>query len=254
MKSLIFAKRNTKEILRDPMSYIFILGFPVILLIVFQIISNSLPENAPKIFSLNFLSSGIAVFSFSFVMLYMSLLVSGDRTTTFLSRLYTSPMKSTDFILGYTLPGMAISMIQLIVCYITVALLHFITGDQIDFLNLIITIPVFIPVMLLFVALGVISGSLFSSKSAPGICSVVINVAGFLGGVWMPVNEMGAYETVCEFLPFYPAVQIGRSITYGNDITGGKIPIYVIISIIYILVFFILSIIIFNIKTKQDNK
>ncbi len=254
MKSLIFAKRNTKEILRDPMSYIFILGFPVVLLIVFQVISNSLPENAPTMFTLNFLSSGIAVFSFSFVMLYMSMLVSGDRTTTFLSRLYTSPMKSVDFIIGYTIPGMVICIFQLIVCYITVAFLHFITGDEIDLVNLIMTIPVFIPVMLLFVSLGIIFGSLFSNKSAPGISSIVINVAGFMGGAWMPVNEMGAYETVCQFLPFYPAVQIGRSITYGSDITDGKIPLYAITAVIYILVFFILSIIVFNIKTKQDNK
>ena len=39
MRGLVFADRNKKEILRDPLSFIFCLGFPVALLAIFRVIS-----------------------------------------------------------------------------------------------------------------------------------------------------------------------------------------------------------------------
>ena len=38
MKSLVFAKRTIKEIMRDPLSYIFCLGFPLVMLIIMSIV------------------------------------------------------------------------------------------------------------------------------------------------------------------------------------------------------------------------
>ena len=40
-KIRVFAVRNVKEILRDPLSYIFALGFPVVMLIIMTIVNNS---------------------------------------------------------------------------------------------------------------------------------------------------------------------------------------------------------------------
>lgn len=254
MRTLLFGKRNAKEILRDPLSYVFTLGFPVLLLIVFQVIASCTPGGEVYWFELGYLAPGIAVFSFSFVMLYMSILVANDRSTTFLSRLYTSPMKPFDFIAGYNLPGMVICLGQIALCYITVWVISLVTGETVSMGNLLLTIPVYLPLMLMFVSVGVMFGCLFSNKSAPGICSVVIQVVGFLGGIWMPVSTMGGYETVCECLPFYPAVQIGRSILLGEDITDGKIPLYIIVTLAYIVVLFALSIICFKAKTQSDEE
>ncbi|MGN1126277.1 MAG: ABC transporter permease [Ruminococcus sp.] len=254
MRTLLFGKRNAKEILRDPLSYVFTLGFPVLLLVVFQVIASCTPSGQVYWFELGYLAPGIAVFSFSFVMLYMSILVANDRTTTFLSRLYTSPMKAFDFIAGYNLPGMVICLGQIVICYITVGVISLITGEEVSMGSLWLTIPVYLPLMLMFVSVGVMFGCLFNNKSAPGICSVVIQVVGFLGGIWMPVSTMGGYETVCECLPFYPAVQIGRSILLGEDITDGKIPLYIVIALAYIVVLVALSIICFKVKTQSDDK
>ena len=52
----------------------------------------------------------------------------------------------------------------------------------------------------------------------------------------MPIETMGAFESFCRFLPFYPSVYIGRIITnstnalgvryYFNNVAGfGLIPI-----------------------------
>ena len=38
MKTLIFAKRNFKEIIREPLLYIFCAGFPLFMITMFQII------------------------------------------------------------------------------------------------------------------------------------------------------------------------------------------------------------------------
>ena len=38
MRTIVFMKRNLKEMTRDPLIYIFCLGFPVIMVLMFQII------------------------------------------------------------------------------------------------------------------------------------------------------------------------------------------------------------------------
>ena len=100
-RTLLFAGRVTKEILRDPLSFVFCLGLPIVMLVgMYALFSSASPW-----FTLDYLTPGIAVFSNAFIMLYTTLLVSRDRSTAFLCRLYTSPMRTKDFVLGYALPG-----------------------------------------------------------------------------------------------------------------------------------------------------
>ena len=47
MRTLVFAKRNLKEIFRDPISLIFCIGLPLFLLIIFQ--QFNIPNDAYKI-------------------------------------------------------------------------------------------------------------------------------------------------------------------------------------------------------------
>ncbi|MCH5201617.1 MAG: ABC transporter permease [Oscillospiraceae bacterium] len=254
MRAMLFSKRNAKEILRDPLSYVFTLGIPVIMLIIFQIINNCVSGEETYWFRLEYLAPGITLFSFSFVMLYTTILVSTDKDKTFLSRLYTSPMKTKDFTIGYILPSLVICIGQAVVCYVAAIVISIITGAEISYLGLLLTIPAYLPVMLMFVCFGIMFGSLFSIKSAPGMSSIVISALGFVSGIWMPVETMGSYENVCECLPFYPAIKICRGIVIGQDITDGKIPLYIGIIAAYIVVVFVLSLICFHKKTRSDNK
>src|SRR5574344_2924572 len=107
MKSIVFAKRNFKELVRDPMGIIFSIVLPVFLLIIFQ--QFNIPSD---VYKLENFAPGIIIFSYSFISLFSGLLISSDRTTSFLSRLYASPLTSMDFILGYTLSLIPISLIQ----------------------------------------------------------------------------------------------------------------------------------------------
>ncbi len=219
-KTLNFYKRNLKEILRDPIIYVFCLGFPIVMLILFCII-NKFTNGNTAIFELTSLLPGIIVFSYSFVMLTIALVVSKDKQTFFLKRLYSSPMKSYDFILGYFLVGLFVGLLQTILCLIAGFIISIISNiGFISFGNILLLIVSQMPILITNIFLGILFGTIFNDKSAPGICSVFISLAGMLGGCWMPIESMGGFETFSRFLPFYPSVYIGRVITNATNSFG----------------------------------
>ena len=98
MKTLTFAKRCAKEILRDPLNIIFGLGFPIVLLLLLTAIQANVPV---ELFDIERLTPGITVFGLSFMTLFSATLIAKDRESLFLQRLYTTPLKPIDFIGGY---------------------------------------------------------------------------------------------------------------------------------------------------------
>ncbi len=86
MRMLNFAKRNFKEMMRDPLSIIFAILLPLFLLFIFQ--QFEIPGEAYRIE--NF-TPGIIVFGFSFLTLFTSTLVSKDRGTSLLPDLGSAP-------------------------------------------------------------------------------------------------------------------------------------------------------------------
>ena len=115
-----FSGRNTKEMLRDPLNLAFGLGFPVVLLLLLTAIQRNIPVS---LFQLEYLTPGIAIFGLSFISLFSATLISKDRTTSFLMRLFASPMRPVDYILGYTLPLIPMALAQAILCYLVAGLL-----------------------------------------------------------------------------------------------------------------------------------
>ncbi len=258
-RTLNFFKRNLKEILRDPIIYVFCLGFPVVMLIMFQIL-NSYTNGNTLIFEMPSLLPAIIMFSYTFTMLTLSLLVSKDRQTMFLKRLYSSPMKSYQFILGYSFVGIIIGIGQTLICVLTSFIISLISKVEfISFVEIILLIVSQLPIMITFVFVGILFGTMFNDKGAPGICSALITIAGMLGGCWMPVDTMGNFELFCRFLPFYPSVYIGRAITNATKTFGtpyafdsvallGFIPI-----IICTIASIVLTIVLFKRKMTSDN-
>lgn len=88
MKSLTFAKRNIKEIIKDPLSLVFCIGLPLFLLVMISVMQKSIKVDQ---FEIEIFAPGIIVFSFAFITLFSSMLISGDRKSSFLIRLFTSP-------------------------------------------------------------------------------------------------------------------------------------------------------------------
>lgn len=122
-KIKVFAVRNAKEILRDPLSYIFALGFPVVMLIIMTIVNESIPPEAGmEIFELRNLAPGVVLFGFTFVMLFTAILMAKDRCGSFLGRLYAAPVTAAQFITGYIAPVMVLGVLQCIITYAAVDL------------------------------------------------------------------------------------------------------------------------------------
>ncbi|MBO5327938.1 MAG: hypothetical protein J6B04_02050 [Clostridia bacterium] len=256
--TLLFAKRNAIETLRDPLLYVFCIGFPAIMLILFQVI-NANSGGATPVFEIKSLVPGIIVFSFTFVTLTQTLLVSKDKTSAFLIRLYTSPLKTYNFVLGYAIPSIIIGILQQVVCllfgYITALIVKV---EYFSLLSVLALMLANMPILITCVFIGIAIGSLLNDKSAPAIVSILISAAGVLGGAWMPLDTMVGFENFCRFLPFYPSVYIGRIIT-GATHSFGEIYSFDIVAklgLIPIAVFLIISVVgaIFAFKIKSKSR
>lgn len=265
-KSLTFARRNFIEMARDPVIYIFCLGFPVVMIILFNVINKFTDGNTP-VFEPASLIPGMIMFSFSFVMLLTCLLVSKDRSSAFLVRLYTSPMKPHDFLIGYFLPSFVVGIAQEVLCLISGWIISLIDGGgYFGFKAAVLLSLEMLPMLLFFIFSGIFMGVLLNDKGAPGAASVFISASGILGGAWMPLDVMGAFETFCRFLPFYPSVYLGRVITGGAhsivDYTNPIAEIYrfdstakwgILTIAIYVFISIALALIFFS-RMIKDNK
>ena len=170
MRLTAFASRNTKEILRDPLTFCFGLGFPVVLLLLLSAINSAIPEQAQMtMFNIDKLTPGITVFGMSFISLFSSMLIAKDRTTSFMMRLFTSPLKAHEFIIGYTLPLLPMASLQSAVCVVVA----FFLGLEVS-VNILLMLAVNIPIAIVFISLGLLLGTLLNEKAVGGICGALL--------------------------------------------------------------------------------
>lgn len=252
IKALI--NRNLKEMYRDPLIYIFCIGFPIIMILLFTVINKYTSGTTPT-FSCESLIPGVLVFAYTFTMLLMSLLVSKDRTTSLLKRLYISPCKPIEYILSYATVGLILVLCQSIICVLFGYIISLIISTSyMSFVSCILLILSQMPIAIMLIFLGILFGSKFNQNSAPGLSSIFISAAGILGGCWMPLETMGNFAKACEFLPFYPSVLIGRAITSATDAFGNVITFstHSIINIIVIAIYLILSVTLSNLVFKSQ--
>ena len=166
MRLHTLASRNTKEILRDPLTLFFGLGFPLVLILLLSAIQANIPV---KLFEIQHLTPGITVFGLAFVTLFSATIIAKDRGSSLLQRLYTTPLTPLDFILGYTLPIIPISVVQCVICYIVAIVL----GLDIT-INILYAVVCIIPVSILYIALGLLCGSILNDKQVGGICGALL--------------------------------------------------------------------------------
>ena len=210
MRMQIFAGRNRKEILRDPINLAFGLGFPLVLILLLSAIQASIPV---KLFELQRLTPGITVFGLSFITLFSATIIAKDRGSAFLQRLYATPLTAADFILGYTLPMMPIAVGQCVICYLTAIVL----GMEIT-VNMVYAVISILPVSVLYIALGLLCGSVLNDKQVGGICGALLtNLSAWLSGIWFDLELVGgAFKKIAYTLPFVHAVDMQRAIVAGD--------------------------------------
>lgn len=212
-------ERNWRELYRDPVSGIFCLGFPLVMLAIMSLVNSSIPPEANMhVFEIQQLCPEISVFSLTFTMLLAALNVSRDRSTALLRRLRASPLRSWDYLLGYLTPLLVMALAQSLICMLASQLVAAAGGAPMSFWGLVKMTLSLLPAMLLMVSLGILFGALLPEKAAPGISSIVISVSSILSGAWMDVESLGgAIKRLCNLLPFYHCVQAGRLALSGGE-------------------------------------
>ena len=205
MRMLTFARRVTKEILTDPLNLAFGLGFPRVLLGLLSAIQANIPV---QMFEIRHLTPGITVFGLSFITLFSATMIAKDRNSSLLQRLYTTPLRPADFILGYTLPILPISAAQCAICYVAAILL----GLEIT-VNILYAVALIVPVSLLYIGLGLLCGSVLNDKQVGGICGALLtNLSAWLSGIWFDLNLGGdGFQKIAYSLPFVHAVEMERA-------------------------------------------
>lgn len=210
MRMMTFAKRTLKEILRDPLTLLFGLGFPGVLILLLSAIQANIPVS---LFEIDRLAPGMTVFGLAFMTLFSASLIAKDRESAFLTRLYATPMKAVDFILGYTLPLIPIAVAQSLFCY----LIGLTLGMTLT-VNIIYCLLLILPASLFFIGLGLLFGSILSQKQTGGICGALLtNLTAWLSGIWFDLELVGgAFQAIANALPFYHAVQMEQAAFAGN--------------------------------------
>lgn len=210
MRTFTFAKRNFKEIIRDPLNLSFLFGFPIVLLLLLSAIQANIPVS---MFEIEYLSPGIAVFGLAFMTLFSATLIAKDRQSSFMHRLYTTPMTPVDFILGYTLPLIPVALAEGIATY----LLAVILGLDVT-VNILLSILLLTPIALLYIALGLLCGSVFNDKQVGGICGALLtNLSAWLSGIWFDLDLVGGvFKKIAYALPFVHSVEVQRAVIAGD--------------------------------------
>lgn len=243
MRMLTFANRTFKEIIRDPLTVAFGLGFPLVVLLLLTAIQVNVPV---ALFELDKLTPGICVFGLSFVSLFSAMLISKDRETSLQRRLFTTPLTAADFLLGYSLPMLPISVLQSVICYIAALIL----GLK-PTVGILWTLLFLLPAALLYIAIGLLCGSLLTDKQVGGICGALLtNLTAWLSGVWFDVSLMGkVFKNIANALPFIHAVELERAALAG-DISAAVHELPIVLG--YAVILSAVGIAVFTKKMKEN--
>ncbi len=209
MRMSAFASRTFKELMRDPVTVLLGAVMPAGLLLVMTIIQNNVPV---VIFPLERLAPAMAVFSLSFLTLFTGMLIARDRTSAFLMRMFATPLRAREYILGYALPMAPIALFSGAMCLLLAVVLGLPASA-----HLLTALLTLLPSALLFVGFGILLGTLLSDKAIGGVGSVLIQIAAIFGGAWFDLSIMkGSFRAFAYSMPFAHAVDMARAAAIGD--------------------------------------
>ena len=211
MRMWNFSGRVAKEILRDPINLALGLGFPLVLLFLLSAIQSNIPVS---LFEIDRLAPGISVFGLSFLTLFSATLVSKDRESAFLQRLYTTPMRAAEFVLGYLIPLIPIALAQTAVCYLAAIPLGLTVSVRVVY-----AVFAILPMAVFHISLGLLCGSVLGSKQVGGICGALLtNFSAWMSGVWFDLDLVGGlFRKLANCLPFESAVRLSQTVHCGEN-------------------------------------
>ena len=244
MTTLVFAGRNRRELLRDPLTLAFGLGFPLVLLFLLSAIQRNVPV---PLFAVERLAPGVAAFGLTFISLFSAMLIAKDRSQSFMLRLCASPMRPHSFILGYLLPLIPMAAAQIAVCYLAAAPLGFRLNG-----NALVSLLTLLPAAVLYIAIGLLCGTLLTDKQVGCVCGAVLtNVCAWLSGVLFDLSLLGeGFAAFAEWLPFASSVTVARAAAAGDYAAVAR-PLLIVCA--YAAVLLVIAVLCFHKKLKSGR-
>jgi ABC-2 type transport system permease protein len=153
------------------------------------------------------LTPGIILFGFVMVMFSSAMILSKDRETALLARLPTAPLRSNEFVTGYSAPYLLVAVMQWIVLMVVGVVFGLtIAGPTAA------VVLVFALMAIFYVALGMILGATLTVAQTSGAYAVVLLLTIF-GGAWFDLEQIGGvFLTVGDLLPFKHALDASRAV------------------------------------------
>jgi len=84
--------------------------------------------------------------------------------------------------------------------------------------RILLAILLILPISVLYIALGLLFGSILTDKQVGGICGALLtNLSAWLSGTWFDLELVGgAFRSIAYALPFVHAVELERAVLAGN--------------------------------------
>jgi len=202
MRVLELAKRNFKGMWRDWLSLGLNVALPALMLLVLQAL-----EGVDAFFSPTSLAPGIAVFGFAMLTMTSAMALAQDRESSLFARLLTTPLRAKDFVLAYSVPYVAVAIIQAVIVFIIGAFFGLEMAGNAGLVFLILLV-----MAIWYVGMGMILGSLLPYKAVSAGWTVVLLLTIF-GGTWVNLEDIGGvFQTVGGVLPFAHGLDAARAI------------------------------------------
>ena len=164
----------------------------------------------------NFYAPGMAVLGLMILISTAAEIIAADREKGFLARMFTTPARPWDFILGYSLPFIPVLIISTLI-YLGVGMALGLTVVG----NLGHAFLIFFLIGLCAIAIGMIWGSLVKSESHAGVSWGFIIPIAMISGAFFTVERMpAAIKSVAGALPFSHAIDASRAILNGSSFSA----------------------------------
>ena len=197
-------------------------------------------ESKIKNMAVNFYAPGIAVFGLMILVSTAAEIIAGDREKGFLARMFTTPARPWDFILGYSLPFIPVLIVSTLI-YLGVGMALGLTVVG----NLGHAFLIFFLIGLCSIGIGMIVGSLIKSESQAGVSWIFIVPIAMISGAWFSTENMpSAVKSVAGALPFIHAIDASRAVLNGSSFSAIILDIYWLVG--WAVVLFAVGIVLFR--------
>jgi ABC-2 type transport system permease protein len=179
-------------------------------------------ESTIKNPAVNFYAPGIAVYGLMILISTAAEIIAGDREKGFLARMFTTPARPWDFILGYSLPFIPVLIVSTLI-YLGVGMALGLTVVG----NLGHAFLVFFLIGLCAIGIGMIVGSLVKSESQAGVSWLFIVPMAMISGAWFTVDRMpSVIKSIAGALPFIHAIDASRAVLNGSSFSAIILDIF----------------------------